>query len=97
MTVNLPVCEDVCLAAFYLEIPIKEKKKIEIVAIFLLVNVPNIFFDFVIRSNEEKPCDITLDFTKNNLNIRIKKYRTCHGRMLMQGKCLGFLGHIVYG
>ena len=55
------------------------------------------FFDFVIRSNEEKPCDITLDFTKNNLNIRIKKYRTCHGRMLMQGKCLGFLGHIVYG
>ena len=34
MTVNLPVCEDVCLAAFYLEIAIKEKKKIEIVAIF---------------------------------------------------------------
>ena len=43
MTVNLPVCEDVCLAAFYLEIAIKEKKKIEIVAIFYLVNVPNIF------------------------------------------------------
>ena len=51
MTVNLPVCEDVCLAAFYLEIAIKEKKKIE-----------NGFFRRVRRNLKNKRTLQSLDF-----------------------------------